>query len=68
MIDLMIERRWFKVERKGLFRKKTKDDKKILRSIRIIEDAKEQIKLEKKNIRERRREEFRKTKFYKTKI
>lgn len=49
-----------------MFRKKTKDDKKILRSIRIIEDAKQQIKLEKKNIRERKREEFKKTKFYKT--
>jgi len=41
-------------------------DKKNLESKKIIKEAKEKIKLEKKNIRDRKLEEFRKTKFYKT--
>lgn len=57
------------MEKKKLFRKKENEDgnidRKILRSRKAIEEAKEKIKLEKKNIRERKREEFRKTKLYK---
>ena len=57
------------MEKKRFFRKKNveekKVDKKILQSKKVIEEAKEKIKLEKKNIRARKREEFKKTKFYK---
>jgi len=57
------------MEKKRLFRTKKKEDenvdKKILRSKKLIEEAKEKIRLEKKNIRKRKRDEFRKTKFYK---
>ena len=56
------------MEKKKLFKKKDNtqnDDKKILRSKKAIEEAKEKIKIEKKNIRQRRRDEFKKTNFYK---
>ena len=57
------------MEKKILSKKKKNDtekcDRKILRSKKVIEEAKEKIKIEKKNIRERKREEFKKTKFYK---
>lgn len=39
--------------------------KKNLESKKIIKEAKEKIKLEKRNIKERKKEQFRKTKFYK---
>lgn len=57
------------MEKKILSKKKKNDtekcDMKILRSKKVIEEAKEKIKIEKKNIRERKKEEFKKTKFYK---
>ena len=57
------------MEKKLLSKKKKNDtdkhDRKILRSMKVIEEAREKIKIEKKNIRDRKKEEFKKTKFYK---
>lgn len=48
-----------------MFKKKKVDNKKIIESRRLIKEAQETIKLEKINIKKSKREEFRKTKFYK---
>lgn len=48
-----------------MFKNKKKDNKKILESKRLIKEAQETIRLEKINIKKSKREEFRKTKFYK---
>jgi len=46
-------------------KKESVGNKQILESRRLIKEAKEKIKLEKKNIKNSKREEFKKTKFYK---
>ena len=52
--------------KKSLFNRKSKEiNKKILESKKLIREAKKKIKLEKQNIKKNKREEFRKTKFYK---
>ena len=48
-----------------MFKKKKVDNKKIIESRRLIKEAQETIRLEKINIKKNKREEFRKTKFYK---
>lgn len=48
-----------------MFKNKKKDNKKILESRRLIKEAQETIRLEKINIKKNKREEFKKTKFYK---
>ena len=69
MLDYLIERRWLYMSKNkiNLLNKKNDSlsDRKILRSKRLIEEAKNKIKLEKQNIKKNKREEFKKTKFYK---
>lgn len=48
-----------------MFKNKKKDNKKIIESRRLIKEAQETIRVEKINIKKNKREEFRKTKFYK---
>lgn len=48
-----------------MFKRKKVDNKKILESKRLIREAQEKIRLEKINIKKSKKEEFRKTKFYK---
>lgn len=48
-----------------MFKNKKKDNRKIIESRRLIKEAQETIRLEKINIKKSKKEEFRKTKFYK---
>ena len=48
-----------------MFKKNKDDNKKILESRRLIKEAQETIRLEKMNIKKSKREDFKKTKFYK---
>ena len=48
-----------------MFGNKKKDNKKIIESRRLIKEAQETIRLEKINIKKSKKEEFRKSKFYK---
>ena len=59
-------------KKKCLFNKKNSDEKKnkelnkkILESKKLIKEARDKIKLEKRNIKKNKQEEFKKTKFYK---
>lgn len=48
-----------------MFKRKKTDNKRILESKRLIKEAQEKIKIEKLNIKKSKREEFKKTRFYK---
>ena len=48
-----------------MFKRKKTDNKKIMESKRLIKEAQEKIRIEKLNIKKSKKEEFKKTRFYK---